>query len=110
MLIACGIPVTAPWTLLPIHICHIILRLAPLPSPPAADQADVLQHTVPALGSLIGHPALLAQLQEASTAVASEPGRGDAAMLQLEALHTLLLILPLPQVRKRLNPDPPAPR
>jgi hypothetical protein len=66
-----------------------------------ADQADVLQHTVVALGSLIGHPSMMAQLQEVpSSAMPPEPqGQEDAAMLQLEALHALLLILPLPQVR-----------
>ncbi|GAX74169.1 hypothetical protein CEUSTIGMA_g1618.t1 [Chlamydomonas eustigma] len=64
-----------------------------------SDQADVLQHTVVALGSLIGHPSMMAQLQEVpSSATPSEPqGQEDAAMLQLEALHALLLILPLPQ-------------
>ena len=63
-----------------------------------ADQTDVLQHTVNALGSLLGHPAILAQLQQASAAPVAEPGQDDAAMLQLEALHALLLILPLPEV------------
>ena len=71
------------------------------PSHVLSDQTDVLLHTVIALGSLIGHPAILAQLQEASTgaSTAVEPNTDDAAMLQLEALHTLLLILPLPKVR-----------
>ena len=63
-----------------------------------SDQTDVLQHTVNALGSLLGHPAILAQLQQASAAPVAEPGQDDAAMLQLEALHALLLILPLPEV------------
>jgi hypothetical protein len=54
---------------------------------------------VVALGSLIGHPAILSRLQEASTSPAlTPPEPDDAAMLQLEALHTLLLILPLPEV------------
>jgi len=54
-----------------------------------------------ALGSLIGHPAILTQQQDGATAgtpLAPEPNADDAAMLQLEALHALLLILPLPKV------------
>ena len=80
-------------------ICHALGPIHTFPHPHLpVDQTDVLQHTVNALGSLLGHPAILAQLQLASAAPVVEPGQDDAAMLQLEALHALLLILPLPEV------------
>lgn len=97
-----------------------------------SEYTDVLQHTVAALGMLVGHPSVLAQQQQGgsggaaaaaavgmagSAAASAAGGHGavggagagvaglsvagvqgeDAAMLQLEALHALLLVLPLPQ-------------
>lgn len=88
-----------------------------------SEYADVLQHTVAALGMLVGHPSVLVQQQQGGSsgvAAAAAPLGGlspaplaaaagvagpsvagpqgeDAAMLQLEALHALLLVLPLPQ-------------
>mmetsp|Transcript_36419 Transcript_36419/g.81053 ORF Transcript_36419/g.81053 Transcript_36419/m.81053 type:complete len:1243 (+) Transcript_36419:134-3862(+) len=67
-----------------------------------SDHPDALLSSLAALGTLLGHPAVLAQQQQPAAAAAGpggapDRGEGDAAMLQLEALHTLLLLLPIPQ-------------
>lgn len=81
-----------------------------------AERYCQLQPLIQVLGVLVGHgprqspsqpplPAVAEGTQPEKTKIVSSPVNGlDAAVLQLEALHTLLLLLPLSEVR---NPPPP---